>query len=173
MRILLTGATGYIGQRLLPVLLESGHEVVACVRDKARFPLHKHSGARLSVIEGDWTSESAFDNLPDGIEVAYYLIHSMADPGSGFPEREAITATHFRHRMEQTGVKQVIYLGGISNDPELSKHLRSRQHVENLLQSQQYALTVLRAGIIVSGMLRRIADGPSSLANAPHTNNAD
>lgn len=149
MKILLTGATGYIGQRLLPVLLEAGHEVIACVRDKARFPLHKHSGARLSVIEGDWASESAFDALPNDIDAAYYLIHSMADPGSGFPEREALTATHFRNRLEPTGVKQVIYLGGISNDPELSKHLRSRQQVESLLQSQHYALTVLRAGIIV------------------------
>ncbi|NDA64186.1 MAG: NAD-dependent epimerase/dehydratase family protein, partial [Chitinophagia bacterium] len=121
MKILLTGVTGYIAQRLLPVLLDKGHEVVCCVRDKDRFNAIKYAGHRLIVIEVDFLNEASLGSIPEDIEVAYYLIHSMATQGGDFGVMEEICATHFRKRLEQTRVQQVIYLSGISNTEELSK----------------------------------------------------
>jgi len=84
MKILLTGVTGYIAQRLLPVLLDQGHEVVCCVRDKDRFNAKKYAGQRLTVIEVDFLNEASLGVIPEDIEVAYYLIHSMATQGGDF-----------------------------------------------------------------------------------------
>ena len=78
MKILLTGATGYIGQRLLPVLLQNGHEVVCCVRDKNRFSTKKYFANKLTVVEVNFLDESTLENIPNDIDVAYYFIHSMA-----------------------------------------------------------------------------------------------
>lgn len=149
MKILLTGATGYIGQRLLPVLLSKGHEVICCVRDKARFNREKYGSGSLSVIEVDFLKPETLRNIPSDIDVAYYLIHSMSGPGGDFDKQEEISATRFRDRMQQTSVRQVIYLSGIVNEEVLSKHLTSRRNVETVLGSGTYALTTLRAGIII------------------------
>jgi len=149
MKILLTGVTGYIAQRLLPVLLDKGHEVVCCVRDKDRFNAKKYAGQRLTVIEVDFLNDASLGAIPEDIEAAYYLIHSMATQEGDFGAMEEICATHFRKRLEQTKVQQVIYLSGISNSEELSKHLTSRKNVETLLSGASFALTTLRAGIIV------------------------
>lgn len=149
MKILLTGVTGYIGQRLLPVLLEKEHEVVCCVRDKARFNVKKYAGYKLTAIEVDFLNEECVQNIPSDIDVAYYLIHSMSTQIGDFGNMEEICATNFKKRLEQTHVKQVIYLSGISNTDELSKHLSSRKNVETILSFSAFALTTLRAGIIV------------------------
>jgi uncharacterized protein YbjT (DUF2867 family) len=149
MRILLTGATGYIAQRLLPVLLNDGHEVVCCVRDARRFHPEKYSSSRLSVVETDFLDPSTLRAIPDSIDAAYYLIHSMADPHKNFSGLEEQSAINFRNRMNEVGVQQVVYLGGIVNERGLSKHLESRRNVETILSSGSYALTTLRAGIIV------------------------
>ena len=149
MRILLTGATGYIAKRLLPVLLESGHEVICCVRDTNRFDAGRFNNDRLSVVETDFLIETELSGIPDNIDVAFYLIHSMATTSGSFEEMEAIAARNFKKRLEQTRVRQVVYLSGIVNEKELSKHLSSRKNVEEILASEVYALTTLKAGIIV------------------------
>ncbi len=149
MKILLTGATGYIAQRLLPILLEKGYEVVCCVRDKDRFNVKKYQTEKLKVIEVDFLKEESLKNIPNDIDVAYYLIHSMSTHSGDFGKMEEISAKNFKNRLEQTKVKQVIYLSGISNTDELSKHLSSRKNVEAILSGSNFALTTLRAGIIV------------------------
>ncbi len=149
MKILLTGVTGYIAQRLLPVLLEGGHEVVCCVRDKRRFNSKKYLTSNLTIIEADFLKEESLHQIPNDIEVAYYLIHSMSTQMGDFEDMEAICATNFKNRIEQTTTKQVIYLSGISNADDLSKHLSSRKNVETVLSNSSFALTTLKAGIIV------------------------
>ena len=148
MKILLTGVTGYIAQRLLPVLLDNGHEVVCCVRDKSRF-VNNYPANNLTVIEVDFLKQDSLQNIPSDIDIAYYLIHSMSTQTGDFESMEQICATNFRQRMEQTKVQQVIYLSGIVNDANLSKHLLSRKNVEAILSGSSFALTTLRAGIIV------------------------
>ena len=149
MRILLTGATGYIGQRLLLTLLNDGHEVVCCVRDKKRFDSDKYNSDKLSVIEVNFLEKETLANIPTDINVAYYLIHSMSSSIDKFEEMEALSAVNFKNRIEETEVEQVIYLSGIINDDKLSKHLSSRKKVEEILSGSRYNLTTLRAGIIV------------------------
>jgi len=149
MKILLTGSTGYIAQRLLPVLLENGHEVICCVRDKSRFDTSKYNPTGLSVIEVDFLRSETLTVIPTDIDIAYYLIHSMSTQTGKFEELEAICAGNFIECIQHTRVKQVIYLSGITNDIELSTHLSSRRNVENLLTSATFPLTTLKAGIIV------------------------
>ena len=149
MKILLTGVTGYIAQRLLPVLLENGHEVICCVRDKNRFNWKNYSTSNLSLIEADFLNKSSLQQIPNDIDVAYYLIHSMSTRSGDFENMEEICAANFKNRIEQTKAKQVIYLSGISNAEELSKHLSSRKNVETTLSDSNFALTTLKAGIIV------------------------
>ncbi|MCX6269342.1 MAG: SDR family oxidoreductase [Bacteroidetes bacterium] len=149
MKILLTGATGYIAKRLLPVLLSQGHEVVCCVRDTNRFDMARFNSDRLSVVEVDFLKVDELPRIPGDCDVAFYLIHSMATRRGSFEEMEAVSACNFKLRMEQTNVRQVVYLSGIVNEAELSKHLSSRKNVEDILASKVYALTTLRAGIIV------------------------
>jgi len=149
MKILLTGATGYIAKRLLPVLLDDWHEVVCCVRDVNRFDISRYHSNRISKVEVDFLREEELARIPDDIDVAFYLIHSMSASQSRFDELEAQAAANFKKRLEKTSVKQVIYLSGIVNEKELSKHLSSRKRVEDILAAGTYALTTLRAGIIV------------------------
>jgi len=149
MKILLTGTTGYIGQRLIPALLNAGHEIICCVRDKNRFDENKYPSGKLQVIEVNFLNVTTLWAIPDDIDVAYYLIHSMAAAKQDFEELEKISATNFKNRVQQTNAKQVIYLSGIINDLKLSKHLKSRKLVEEILASGSYHLTTLRAGIIL------------------------
>jgi uncharacterized protein YbjT (DUF2867 family) len=149
MKILLTGATGYIGQRLLPVLLENGHEVVCCVRDKNRFNQQSFPYGKLSVAEVDFLRKETLQNIPTDIDAAYYLIHSMSVTTGDFTSLEKASAENFVKRIGQTKTKQIIYLSGIVNEQQLSKHLDSRKNVESILASCSVPLTTLRAGIIV------------------------
>lgn len=149
MRILLTGVTGYVGKRLLPALIEKGHEVVCCVREKSRLSIHKSLLEKVEIYEIDFLKNPDLESFPKNIDAAYYLIHSMSTSSEKFDMLESKAATNFKTCMEATSVKQVIYLSGISNQNKLSKHLTSRRKVEDLLKSENYALTVLRAGIIV------------------------
>lgn len=149
MKILLTGATGYIAKRLLPVLLDNGHEVVCCVRDSSRFNIKKYSTSNISVIEVDFLDKESLQRIPNDIDLSYYLIHSMSTQSGDFESMEEICATNFKNRIEQTKAKQVIYLSGISNADTLSKHLSSRRNVESILSNANFALTTLKAAIIV------------------------
>jgi uncharacterized protein YbjT (DUF2867 family) len=148
MKILLTGVTGYIAQRLLPLLLENGHEVICCVRDKNRF-YNKYSSGNVTIIEADFLDKKSLQAIPRDIDIAYYLIHSMSTSSGNFEQMEEVCATNFRQRLQETNARQVIYLSGIVNENELSRHLSSRKRVETILSGATYALTTLRAGIIV------------------------
>jgi uncharacterized protein YbjT (DUF2867 family) len=149
MKILLTGATGYIGKRLLPLLVAEGHEVICCVRDKNRFYTPKEFEKNVEVIEVDFLKEETLAAIPLDIDAAYYLIHSMSSSSDNYDELESTSAKNFLQRINETEAKQVIYLTGIVNDKSLSKHLSSRKKVEDILSSGKYAMTALRAGIIV------------------------
>jgi uncharacterized protein YbjT (DUF2867 family) len=149
MKILLTGATGYIAQRLLPVLSGSGNEVICCVRDKARFDSEKFRSKLLSVLEVDFLKADSLKSIPSDIDAAYYLIHSMSTSSGDFEEMEEKSAINFKNCIEQTRARQVIYLSGIVNEEVLSKHLTSRRNVERILGSGSYSLTTIRAGIII------------------------
>ncbi len=149
MKILLTGTTGYIGQRLLAVLLEKDHQVICCVRDKQRFDSSKYNTTKIEVVEVDFLKAETLKNIPKDIDAAYYLIHSMSAPSGDFKKMEAESAQNFKKYIETTSLKQLIYLSGIVNENQLSKHLQSRHDVEQILSSENYHLTTLRAGIVV------------------------
>ncbi len=149
MKILLTGATGYIGKRLLPVLVSQGHQVICCVRDKDRMDISGFDSTMVSVVEVNFLEEDSLKNIPEDIEVAYYLIHSMSTSIGDFEQLERSSAENFRNRLDRTNARQVIYLSGIINEEKLSKHLSSRKAVELILAEGSYHLTTLRAGIIV------------------------
>jgi len=146
MNILLTGANGYIGQRLIPVLLLQGHTLFCCVRNRQRFEAdHRHE--RIKTIEIDFLKPGE-EIFPVEIDIAYYLIHSMS-AGGEFQDLEAQSAHRFLQLIAPTRCRQVIYLGGIVNETKLSKHLSSRFEVEKILSKGTVPVTVLRAGIIV------------------------
>ena len=150
MKILLTGATGYIGKRLLPVLLDQGHEIIACVRDKSRFEIKPSWKDRVSVFEVDFLNPVDLQKAPLQFDAAYYLIHSMTSSIGGFEEKEALTARHFIEYLNHSEARQVIYLTGIINEEQnLSQHLESRLNVEQILGDGKVPLTALRAGIII------------------------
>tara|TARA_R110002051_G_scaffold64139_1_gene116730 strand:- start:7663 stop:9093 length:1431 start_codon:yes stop_codon:yes gene_type:complete len=149
MKILLTGANGYIGMRLLPQLLEMGHEIVCAVRDETRLSVDKETRSHIEVIEIDFLEEPKENVVPQNIDAAYFLIHSMSSSTQDFDEMEAKTAENFNKYVSKTQIEQVIYLSGIVNDELLSKHLQSRKNVEDILYQGDFNLTVLRAGIIV------------------------
>lgn len=149
MRILLTGANGYVGRRLLPELLSAGHEVICCVRDRNRLGLDEATLEKVTFWEVDFLDEINLNKLPESVDVAYYLIHSMTSSTSDFDVLEGKAAHNFNLYMAEIGVTQVIYLSGIVNDSKLSKHLTSRKNVEDILFEGKFNTTVLRAGIIV------------------------
>ena len=149
MKVLLTGATGYIGKRLLPLLAGQGHEIICCVRDKNRFNCPVEYQKNVTVIEVDFLNQATLTAIPDAIDAAYYLIHSMSGSATNYDELESESAQNFVHRLNNTKAKQVIYLSGIINDKSLSKHLSSRKKLEEILNTGTFPTTTLRAGIIV------------------------
>jgi uncharacterized protein YbjT (DUF2867 family) len=149
MKILVTGATGYIGKRLIPLLVRDEHHVVCAVRDKLRADKSYAEDNLIDVVEADFLKPETLSSIPEDIDVAFYLIHSMSNSSKDFESLEEQCAVNFRNHLEKTKVRQVIYLSGITNDDVLSKHLQSRKNVEEKLQTDHYALTIFKAGIIV------------------------
>jgi len=150
MKILLTGANGYIGVRLLPVLVRAGHDVVCLVRDKRRMHVEKAltESECVSFYEADLLKPETLADLPNDINAAYYLVHSMGGVGN-FEEMEQNAAANFAEQIAKTQCQHIIYLSGIVNDDNLSKHLRSRKNVEDVLLNSGVPTTVLRAAIII------------------------
>jgi uncharacterized protein YbjT (DUF2867 family) len=149
--LLLTGANGYIGLRLLPALLDAGHRVTAVVRDRRRFPEADFAaaGGRLQVVEGDFLKPESLPAFPADLDAAYYLLHSMGSAGD-FAAREEATARAFTAGLAPTRCRRIVYLGGLVDESRpLSPHLKSRLHVEEVLRESGIPLTVLRASIIV------------------------
>jgi len=142
MRVLVTGATGFIGKRLAPRLLEAGYDVRAMTR---RPDAYTGTG---EPVAGDVSDSSSLNAALRGCAAAYYLVHSLDSPD--FVERDAAAARRFAEAAADTGVQRLIYLGGLGNDAdELSAHLRSRRQVEDLLGGTGVPVTVLRAGIVI------------------------
>ncbi|MDP2890979.1 MAG: SDR family oxidoreductase, partial [Bacteroidota bacterium] len=124
--------------------------VVCCVRDKKRFPsegIYLHPG--ISLLEVDFLKGIPSSELIKDIDVAYYLIHSMSSNTADFEKLEAISAENFIRLVQQTPARQIIYLGGITNEEILSQHLASRKNVEVILCKGDIPLTTIKAGIIV------------------------
>jgi len=148
MHILLTGTTGYIGKRLLPILVDKGYKVTCCVRDPDRFNPPKSIRQKIKILKLDLLDKVSLASIPKDIDGAYYLVHSMA-ASSDYQALEQKSAINFRNALSKTNVQHVVYLGGITNDSKLSKHLASRKTVESELNQGDYNFTALRAGIII------------------------
>jgi uncharacterized protein YbjT (DUF2867 family) len=148
MKILLTGANGYIGTRLLPRLIDEGHEIYALVRSRSRIEIPEKFQSQLHVIEADLLNPSSLLKIPLDIDAAYYLVHSMSY-SQKFSELEAASAKNFVSRLENTKAKQIIYLSGLSNEVHLSRHLTSRKRVGEILKTGKIPVTILMAGIII------------------------
>ncbi len=148
MKILLTGSNGYIGKRLLPVLIDMNYEIVCCVRDINRFHAPKDIRDKVHIIELDLLKEETLKNIPKDIDGAFYLVHSMSE-SKDYEKLEIRSAKNFCNALNSTQVKHVVYLSGIVNETKLSDHLSSRKNVENELNKGHYNTTTLRAGIII------------------------
>jgi uncharacterized protein YbjT (DUF2867 family) len=152
MKILLTGSTGYIGRRLLPVLIDAGHDVTCLVRHRRKFDWEgfpPDALKRITVCEADLMQPDSFAGIAGDFDVAFYLVHAMSAGGDDFADREKRAAENFVAFMNTSTVKQIIYLSGIVNDDSLSDHLASRKNVEEILASGKVPLTVLKAAIII------------------------
>jgi uncharacterized protein YbjT (DUF2867 family) len=148
-RILLTGATGYVGGRLLPALLARGERVRCLTRRPDAIP--PRSG--LEVATGDALDAAAVRDALEGVDVAYYLIHAMGSP-EAFEQLDRRAATIFAEAARETGVRRIVYLGALGDGPGLSPHLESRQEVGRLLASTGVETIELRASIVIgSGSL--------------------
>ncbi len=146
--ILVTGATGYIGGRLVPRLLEDGHELRLFARNAGRLQGRKWIG-RVEVVEGDVFQPETLPPAMEGVDVAYYLIHSMSESGD-FHQRDLVAARNFSTAAKAAGVERIIYLGGLGDpDADLSEHLHSRQETGRVLSQAGVPVTEFRAAIIV------------------------
>jgi dTDP-glucose 4,6-dehydratase len=144
MRVLVVGATGFVGRRLVGRLAELGHDVVAFSRSASResFP------DGVEPFEGDLADSESLTDLCEDVDVAYYLIHSLT--AENFAARDREYARRFRSLASEAGVDRVIYLSGISGiGVDLSPHLESRREVESILTGGAFDLTVLRAAVII------------------------
>jgi uncharacterized protein YbjT (DUF2867 family) len=141
MKILVAGAGGYIGTRLIPLLQQEGHEVIALSRSPERL---KSQG--VQIVTADLLNDFSL-NQP--IDAAYFLVHSMGTSASDFPKLEAKTAENFAKAVQKAGAKQIIFMSGLVSGKPLSCHFASRQRVEEILRASSVPLTVLRASLII------------------------
>ena len=145
MRVLVTGASGFVGGRLVPELQRAGRSVTALVRNASRYDAPE--GVR--VVEGDLLDPTTLGAAFENVDVAYYLVHSLT-VGKDFAEWDRRAARNFAAAASDAGVERVIYLGGLGETGDvLSEHLRSRRDVESILAEGEYTLTTLRAAVII------------------------
>ncbi len=148
MKILVTGASGYIGRQLTERLLADGHEVTCMVRNAARVNLGNSENLRIA--EADVLHPETLAAALEGIEVAYYLIHSMSGREHGFEQRDRRAAHNFAVAAKQAGIRKVVYLGGLAaRGGPVSEHLKSRHETGAMLRKFGPPLIEFRAGIIV------------------------
>ena len=152
LQILLTGASGYVGGRLLPLLLEGGYAVRCLTRRES-----SHSNFNLEkvdVVVGNALDTESLDRALEGIHTAYYFIHAMGD-NEDFEQTEQRAAENFAAACTRQNVKRIVYLGGLGNEADdLSKHLRSRQNTGKILRTSRAAVIEFQASIIIgSGSL--------------------
>ncbi len=146
--VLVTGVTGYLGSRLVPRLLEDEHTVRVLTRDAARLGPHDWRD-RVEVVEGDASSYDVLLRALDGVEVAYYLLHSM-DGRAGFVERDRELVTSFARAAEQQDVGRIVYMSGLHpHGEELSPHLASRVEVGEILLESAVPTAVLQAAVVI------------------------
>jgi len=144
-RILLTGATGYIGGRLAPLLVAGGHSVRCLVRDAARLRDRPWT-SQVEIVEGDVLAPATLPAALQGIDTAYYLIHAMA-AGGDFRVRDLRAARAFGRAAAAAGVRRIVYLG--DPDADLTEHLRSRQETGTALAAAGVPVTEFRAAVVV------------------------
>ncbi len=148
MKVLVTGATGYIGGRLVPALLEEGYQVRVLVRDPERLAGRSWLSS-VEVVKGDVLQVETLTSALKDITAAYYLIHSMAS-GADFHQRDLLAAKNFSNAAKIADVKQIIYLGGLGDyQADLSEHLKSRQDTGKVLAQSGVPVTEFRAAVIV------------------------
>ncbi len=149
MRILLTGITGYVGGALVPRLERDGHELVGLARDPSRV------SADVPVVHGDVLTGEGLDEALEGVDVAYYLIHSMEKASNGsFADREEQGARTFADAARRAGTGRVVYLGGIVPAGPISPHMASRLRVEELLHEAVPGSVALRASLVIGARSR-------------------
>src|SRR6476646_12021114 len=146
--ILVTGATGYVGGRLVPRLLEAGYRVRCLIRDPSRMQ-GRAWVKQVELVQGDVLEPQSLAAVMSDVEVVYYLIHSLGS-GSDFTERDTMAARNCAAAARDAGVNRIIYLGGLG-DPrtDLSQHLRSRQQTGSALLEAGVPVTEFRAAVIV------------------------
>ena len=147
MKVLVTGATGYVGGRLVPKLLERGHKVRVIVRDHHRLDDVPWRDA-VDIVEGDLVDQAAVARAVEGRDVVYYLVHSMSSSGD-FEKIERQVATNMAREARTAGVKRIVYLGGLHPEGPLSRHLGSRKEVGDILLSSGVPTIALQAGVII------------------------
>ena len=147
-KIFVTGATGFIGKRLIVQLLQQGHTVFALVRIRGVEVLSEKSD-RLHLVYADLGVQNEIEGLPSDIDVAFYLMHSMSDSSKDLLQIERAVACHFIDVVKKTHIKQIIYLGGICNSPVPSPHFAARRIVEECLMESGIPTTIFRASIII------------------------
>ncbi|MFI6292796.1 SDR family oxidoreductase [Nonomuraea sp. NPDC050790] len=161
-RCLVTGATGYIGGRLVPELLAAGHEVRCMVRSPARMRDLPWAD-QVEIVAADALDPEATRAALDGVEIAYYLIHTMGG-GSGFAASDRQAASVFARAAREQGVGRIVYLGGLAAEEDLSAHMRSRNEVADLFLGCAVPTVVLRAAVIIGSgsasfeMLRHLTE---------------
>lgn len=144
---LVTGASGYVGGRLVRTLLENDYRVRVLVRDKYKV-IGQPWASHVEICEGNADNPKDLEQALGGVHTAYYLLHSI-NLGKTFDDIEATMARSFAQASEAAGVKQIVYLGGIANDKNISKHLASRASTGKELASTSVPVLELRAGIII------------------------
>jgi uncharacterized protein YbjT (DUF2867 family) len=151
MKILVSGANGYIGRRLSDALLKDEHHVYGLVRDLAKArSVREESWTNFEALQCDLSLKPDLDQFDQQVDVAYFLVHGMSHGSSqDLQEREEETARHFIELCEHMGCRQIIYLSGITPEGPLSDHLESRHSVEKVLLGSSIPTTVLRSAIVV------------------------
>jgi uncharacterized protein YbjT (DUF2867 family) len=148
MKILVTGTTGNIGSKLPPRLVAAGHQVTCIARDPQR--LSRFDWPTVEIVQADLLEPASLERVMPGIDVAYYLVHSMADGVQGYIQRDLTAATNFSEAAKQASVKRIIYLGGLGDcDKFISPHLEARQDVGEILRMSGIPVTEFRAAIVI------------------------